>query len=47
MAIKYTEVPGLDEMEGDDVLRLPFRVLYSSADTLGLTIIVVNELTTL
>lgn len=47
MAIKYTEVPQLDDDDGDDVVSLPFEVVYSTADVLGASIIVVNSLTAL
>jgi len=44
LAARYTEIPELDEEDGDDVVTLPFEVVYSSADNLAAQITVVNEL---
>ena len=46
MAVEFTEVPNLDESDGEDTYTLPFRVI----DAVGcdhLTITMVNELATL
>lgn len=49
-SIQYTDVPELDDADGNNIIALPFRVVYSLADTAilapgGLT--VVNEIATL
>ncbi len=41
MAIQYTEVPSIDEQDGDDILTFPFRVVDS--DSTQLQIVVVND----
>jgi hypothetical protein len=41
MAIQYTEVPSLDDQDGNDVITLPFRVIDS--DSTQFQVIVVNE----
>jgi len=46
-AIKYTEVPDIGDADGDSILTFPFRVVNSSSDSLGMQIIVVNELSAL
>ena len=47
MAIKYTEVPALEDEDEDDVVTLPFKVVYSSTAALFAQITVVNQLATL
>lgn len=47
MAIQYTEIPELSEDDGDDTIVLPWRQVYSSADSLGMSITVVNNTQTL
>lgn len=47
MAIVYTEVPSLDDEDGNDIITLPFEVRYSSADSLYFQTIVVNEVSSL
>ena len=44
-AIKYTAVPEVSDEDGDDIVVLPFQVVYSSAASLVAQIVVVNELT--
>ncbi len=44
LAIKYTEVPSLDEQDGDNTVKLPFKVIYNAA---GGVITVVNQLSAL
>lgn len=46
-AIKYTDVPVIEDDEGDDVVTLPFQAYYSSTDTQPGQIIVVNTSSTL
>ncbi len=46
-AILYDKVPELDEEDGNDVVELPFHVIYSAADALAAQIIVVSETATL
>ena len=43
MAVQYTEVPELSDEDGDDIVTLPFRVVYSSAAALAAQITVVNQ----
>lgn len=45
LAVRYTAVPALEDEEGDDIVTLPFKVVYASA--LGAQFIVVNEIQTL
>jgi hypothetical protein len=47
MAIQYTGVPELDDEDGNNIVTLPFRVLYSDVDGLAAQFVVVNELTSL
>jgi len=47
LAIEYTAVPALGEDEGDDIVEMPFRVVWLTAKSLGGQILVVNELATL
>lgn len=47
MAIKYTEIPALEDEDEDDVVTLPFKVVYSSTAALFAQITVVNQLATL
>ncbi len=47
LAIIYTEVPELDDMEGIDTIALPFKVVYSSTDARFGQIIAVNSLAAL
>lgn len=44
LAVQYTAVPELGDADGDDIVTLPFRVLWSAADSLAAQVIVVNEL---
>lgn len=49
-SIQYTDVPELEDEDGNNLISLPFRVIYSLADTAVVapgSITVVNELTTL
>jgi len=42
-AIRYTDIPELDEDDGNDVVTLPFEVVYNITKTLSYQIIVVNQ----
>lgn len=49
-SIQYTDVPELSDKDGNNLVELPFRVIYSLADTAVVapgSLTVVNELTTL
>jgi len=47
-ACKYTAVPSLEDEEGDDIVTLPFKVVYDdTAPVLGAQFIVVNNVLTL
>jgi len=43
--IKYTEVPQVEDEDGDDVVRLPFEVLFDGTN--NFQIVVVNQLSSL
>ncbi len=43
LAIEYTDVPALSDQDGNDTIELPFRMVYSKADSLAGQMIVVNE----
>lgn len=47
LPIKYTEVPELDDEDGDDIVTLPFQAVYGVTGAIAPSITVVNELTTL
>ncbi len=47
LAIKYTDVPELGDQDGDDILTLPFKVVWDDDASLGAEILVVNEVQTL
>ena len=44
LAVKYTGVPEVGDQDGDDIVTLPFQVVYASAASLAAQITVVNEL---
>lgn len=43
MAVKYTAVPALEDEDEDDIVTLPFEVVYNSAAALGAQFVVVNQ----
>lgn len=43
LALEYTDVPALSDQDGNDVIEIPFRMVYSSTDSLAGQIIVVNQ----
>ncbi len=43
--IKYTEVPAVEDQDGDDVVRLPFEVIFDGTN--NFSIVVVNQLANL
>ena len=45
LAIRYTAVPEVSDEDGDDIVTLPFQVVWSSAASLAAQIVLVNELT--
>lgn len=47
LPIKYTEVPEMDDEDGDDVVTLPFQAVYDVAGARAASITVVNESATL
>ena len=47
MAIKYSEVPELTDEDEDDIVTLPFEVVYNSTAALGAQFLVVNQLASL
>jgi len=47
LPVKYTEVPDMDDEDGDDIVTLPFRAVYDVTGARAASIVVVNELTTL
>jgi hypothetical protein len=47
LPVKYTEVPEMDDEDGDDVVTLPFRAVYDVAGARAASIVVVNELANL
>jgi len=48
LACRYTAVPALEDDEGDDIVTLPFKVVYDdTAPVMGMQFIVVNNLQTL
>jgi hypothetical protein len=47
MAIKYTEIPAIEDQEEDDIVTLPFKVVYNSTAALLAQIVVVNQLAAL
>lgn len=47
MAAKYTKVPKLEDEDEDDIVTLPFEVVYNGTATLGFQATVVNQLASL
>ena len=47
LAIQYTKIPPLADKDGNDIITLPFRAVYSPDDLLYAKCIVVNELAVL
>ena len=47
LAIQYTKIPPLADKDGNDIITLPFRAVYSPDDLLYASCIVVNELAVL
>ena len=47
LGIKYTAVPPIGDEDGDDIVTLPFQVKWSATASLGASIVVVNQATTI